>query len=380
MTSNLQVTECKNYEGDYIYNIIEKYFDDYPDQKEILKKSKEVLIKPNLCLPHSPDKAITTHPVIVEQIIKYALNNGAIPVVGENPIGDVKESDFTELIKITGMYDVLKKYNCKYILLGQSGVIEKTFLVSNKTYQIPVSKEYLDAEYVINVPKFKTHGLTGFTGAIKNIFGIIRGKHKACLHTLAKSIDDFSETLIKIYAVKKPELTVMDAIEGLSGNGPGTKGNMKKISLFLIGNDGLLMDEYCSQLLGFSNEEIRTNYYGKKILYEKDRNEKITYYNYTPPQQLKLKDFELPSLYTSNNLEVRDKLYELHKYRIKINYDKCESCYLCLDNCPKECIKDDGSKIFVDQENCILCLCCMEICPHGAIDISMVRFYNELKR
>jgi uncharacterized protein (DUF362 family)/NAD-dependent dihydropyrimidine dehydrogenase PreA subunit len=375
MVSHLLVAGCKEYDEDYIYSLIKNYFDDNLEQKEKLVRSKQVLIKPNLCLAQPPEKAITTHPVIIEQLVKYILDNGIQPLVGENPIGDINESDFMDLIKITGIYDVLKKYNCRYILLGAEGITKKELIISNSVYNIPVSNEYLQSDYVINVPKFKTHGLTGFTGAVKNIFGTVFGKYKACIHTYAKSIDDFNKTLLEIYSLRTPDLNIMDAIEGLSGNGPGTKGDKKKISLLLFGNDGILMDNYCTNLIGLTNDSITV----KQAGICKDTVNKETYYRFNSSTDFKLCDFELPTIYKSSNVEVRNKLYDLHKYKIKIDYNKCKTCYLCRDNCPKKCLKINELGLFVEVKNCILCLCCMEICPHEAIDITTASFYIDLK-
>lgn len=375
MISHLLVAGCKEYDGDYIYSLIKKYFNDNPEQKEKLERSKRVLIKPNLCLAQPPEKAITTHPVVIEQLIKYLQDNGIQPVLGENPIGDLNELGFINLIKITGLYDVLKKYNCRYILLGTEGVTKKEFIISNSVYNIPISNEYLQSDYVINVPKFKTHGLTGFTGAVKNIFGTVLGRYKACIHTYAKSIDDFNKTLLDIYSLRTPDLNIMDAIEGLSGNGPGTKGDMMEISLLLISNDGIVMDNYCKNLIGLTNDEIAIKQTGTTNTIA----EKVIYYKFDPLTDLKLSNFELPTIYRNSNVAVRNKLYDLHKYKIKIDYNKCKTCYLCRDNCPKQCLKINESGLFVEVKNCILCLCCMEICPHEAIDIAMASFYVELK-
>ena len=60
---------------------------------------------------------------------------------------------------------------------------------------------------------------------------------------------------------------------------------------------------------------------------------------------------------------------------IKIDSQKCKSCYLCVDVCPKKVIKK-GSVIgktgesiaeFVDNNECIGCAQCALVCPDIAI-------------
>ena len=67
---------------------------------------------------------------------------------------------------------------------------------------------------------------------------------------------------------------------------------------------------------------------------------------------------------------------------IKINKDKCKSCYLCIDVCPQKLIKKSetigstGEQVveFLDKEKkCIACAQCAMVCP----DIAIVEVVKE---
>ena len=85
--------------------------------------------------------------------------------------------------------------------------------------KLVISRAILDADLVINVPKFKTHLPTRITGAVKNMFGILVGVEKARVHLSVPLPKDFSEALVDIYQVRVPDLTVLDAVVGMEGNG-----------------------------------------------------------------------------------------------------------------------------------------------------------------
>ncbi len=43
-------------------------------------------------------------------------------------------------------------------------------------------KEIRESNFVINVAKAKTHAFAGYTGAVKNLFGVIPGPIKGEMH------------------------------------------------------------------------------------------------------------------------------------------------------------------------------------------------------
>jgi len=67
---------------------------------------------------------------------------------------------------------------------------------------------------------WKTHNLTLFTGAIKNLFGAIPGFKKSEYHKQAPKVEEFSEIIVDIFSAVRPQLNIMDAIEIMEGNGP----------------------------------------------------------------------------------------------------------------------------------------------------------------
>ena len=63
----------------------------------------------------------------------------------------------------------------------------------------------MDADVIISLPKFKTHGLTVITGAIKNSYGFLPGAQKAKLHKIAGNPERFHEIIVDVFRIKVPD-------------------------------------------------------------------------------------------------------------------------------------------------------------------------------
>ena len=102
--------------------------------------------------------------------------------------------------------------------------------------EIGVSQEIMDADIFISLPKFKTHGLTVLTGAIKNSYGILPGAQKARLHQLAGTPKRFHEVIVEVFRLRVPDMFIMDAVVGMEGNGPASP-DVREIGLILAADN-----------------------------------------------------------------------------------------------------------------------------------------------
>jgi uncharacterized protein (DUF362 family)/Pyruvate/2-oxoacid:ferredoxin oxidoreductase delta subunit len=346
-----------SYDSQAIYNTIRNFIESDDALSKKFTAGANLLIKPNLCLPYSPEKGITTHPLLTEQMIRVALDMGLKVSIGESAIAFSMENAFDHLLKITGFYELGKKYDIPIYDFNRFGAITKTFEVNGKKILAPISKLYLEADIVVNMPKFKTHILTGFSGAIKNIYGCVRGKFKGLIHGSAENQMNFCKIVTEIYRQRKIDLTIMDAIEGLDGDGPGVLGNVQKLGFLLIGTDGYMIDKYCAKMMGIDPNKISTNYFYEQMERVSKEDEPIN-------GELPKLTLQLP--YTFSKMKELDP-----NFRIVINTEICSKCGKCAAQCPQKCILLENDKMEVKLETCIHCLCCHEVCPQGAVDITM---------
>ncbi len=325
---------------------------------------KSVLLKPNLLAGAPPGKAVCTHPLFVKAVADIAEEMGIKVAVSDNP-GVSGYGSSLKAAKDSGLFELVGE---KFENPAQSP--ERAGVKSGYTDSFVVSGNILHAEYVINLPKFKTHSLTLFSGAVKNMFGILVGGEKARAHSIGKSRDEFAELLVDIYNIRVPELTVMDAIWGMEGSGP-SNGSMREINKILASDNGFAVDAVCANMMGLKPEEI------PYLRVAKERNlidyEEIEIIG--NPEVLK--DFRIPPTFMKRNFAgsafigfVNSFIFEHFikgPARLKLKRKRCTKCYVCLRQCPVKAISKDKEEFpLIDKKKCIGCYCCDELCPENA--------------
>ena len=149
-------------------------------------RGKKVLIKPNVLRASEAREGIVTHPAVLRAVVeKVESLDPASIVVGDNP-GLFGYGANEEAFRKTGLMEAAKGY---YQNIGNDS--RKVGFNPDFTPELSVSRIVLDADIVISLPKFKTHGLTVITGAIKNSYGFLPGAQKARLHEAAGCAERF---------------------------------------------------------------------------------------------------------------------------------------------------------------------------------------------
>ncbi len=85
MQSTVTVRACDDYSPSKLAEVIRRIFDDLGGLDSMIKSGDRVLLKPNLLMSAAPEKAIVTHPAVVEAVASIALDCGAKPFIGDSP-------------------------------------------------------------------------------------------------------------------------------------------------------------------------------------------------------------------------------------------------------------------------------------------------------
>ncbi len=204
--------------------------------------SSTVLVKPNMVGPSAPELGHTTSPALVRAVVLACLDRGAKVVVGDNP-GGINRNSRT-VAERTG---ILAASEGCFIPISER-VAERVGVETGLS--LVISQAVLNADYVINLPKFKTHLLMMVTGALKNEFGYVAGACKARLHLQASKTETLAKVICDIHQVRPPDLHIMDAITAIEGNGPCHGGQLRKVGALLAGTDGLAVDCIMARMMG----------------------------------------------------------------------------------------------------------------------------------
>ncbi len=323
---------------------------------------KRVWVKPNLLAPHPPAAGVTTDPELVRLVVRGLRQRGAREIiVGDNPAG-VRRVEMEKFLAPTGV--VAASEGC-----FRNISINPVTLRLNSRFvpEVPVSAVINQVDVILNLPVFKTHGLTIITGAIKNLFGIIPGGHKTYLHARADTAAEFAELLVDIYqAVPVPVLTIMDGIRGMDGpNGP-SGGRVLQLGLILASGSPVALDTVMALLAGGSPAKIPTLSIAGARGLGPIRKEEIDIVGDFQP----IRGFILPPVGLAAAVTRVSRFVYPFLRRVPVNHPKlCIRCNECAANCPVQAIVLNPYPV-IDRKRCISCFCCAEICPVRAMTIA----------
>ncbi|EPR10574.1 DUF362 domain-containing protein [Ruminiclostridium papyrosolvens] len=344
----------KTYDENEILKALRESFEFIGGLDSIVKSGDTVLLKLNLTGPFRPEQAATTHPVLVKMMVRLIKECGGHPIIGDGP------ATIKSPIKDTGIEDVAQEEKVPAF------VFEKFQQVHLSDYSIvrdiSYSTDVLQADKVISMPKLKTHALTLYTGAIKNMFGAVAFEQRKALHKY-KTQEEFSKLLTDIFSVRVPDLTVMDGIWGMDGIGP-VHGNPVNFGVLLVSRDAVAIDALSATLLGYKIDDVQM--IGRAS--ERNLGESNLDNMFIDDSCYKERILHTANLIPTLQGGLRERFLKLVLGKIQCDSSKCSKCSACLDGCPANAITMNPYPV-VDENACLHCFRCYEICFHGALSI-----------
>lgn len=323
-------------------------------------RGKRVLVKPNVLRQAGPQEGITTHPAVLRAVVEKLEELGpARIVVGDNP-GLFNYGANEICFEKTGLMEAAKGY---YRNIGNEAV--KMPFRPDYMENVGVSREVLDADVVISLPKFKTHGLTVVTGAIKNSFGILPGAQKARIHKLSGGPKRFHEVIVDVFALRPPDLFIVDAVVAMEGNGPASP-DLRDLGLMLASDNAVALDAVISRMMGLDPAKLGFMQKARAMGLGDFEEQKIEILGKTSP----IPGFKLPPLggeAIAGSPGIQELMIGRTLLRPKADPDACTACGTCVDQCPVSALTMEDNLPVVDADTCITCFCCQELCPEKAI-------------
>lgn len=214
--------------------------------------TKRVLLKPNMVEPTRQIPHMTTHPAVIIAAAEVFRQWGATVTVGEAP-GHVRDTEMA-LVE-SGVSEALHDARLNFADLNYEEVAWR----ANRGRVSPLKGIYFprsvcEADYVVSLPKMKTHHWVGITCAMKNFYGTLPGiKYgwpKNVLHH-----NGIPQTVVDINASLPKTLAIVDAIDCMEGDGP-IMGSMKHLGLVLIGQSLPAVDATAARIMGLRPERV----------------------------------------------------------------------------------------------------------------------------
>ncbi|MFA4889674.1 MAG: DUF362 domain-containing protein [Candidatus Omnitrophota bacterium] len=366
MKPQIAIVKCPDYNPELVQVKVKQALDSLGGMANFIRPESRVLVKPNLLMAKEPEAAVTTHPEVLRAVIKLLKTLNCRIFVGDGPSVWGKQ--------IENVDEVYARTGIKQVCLEEQVELVK-FDKRRWRGKFPLTTWLDSCDYFINLPKFKTHEFTTLTAAIKNLFGLVSGTYKTELHKKFFSPQSFSEILVDIYEEAKPALTVVDAIDVMEGDGPGTAGKPRHCGLLLAGVDCLAIDSVLAKIMGLEPMDILTNKIAaqRKLGASDIREIEILGENLSG---LNIQPFVLPA--TSIRSKVPQPIINFAKkfirYLPKAYQENCIRCGACIKACPQKIINLKKGMIVIRYQGCISCFCCQEVCPQSAIKVKKSLF------
>jgi len=233
---------CSSYKKNEVRAALERFWQLAGGIHSFIRPSDRVLIKPNLIVPADVSKPAQTHPSVITELARMIQEVGGKPAVGDSPAwGNVRSC-----LKALEIDTVLESMGVEIVQLN------KAVRVCIDGARVGISRAALEADVIINVPKFKAHQQLGATFAVKNMFGCVVGKEKPVWHFLRGGQPSaFCRLLLGIYRHLAPATTLIDGIVAMEGQGP-TSGSAKPLGLLIGGQDPIACEYACCRLIGLN--------------------------------------------------------------------------------------------------------------------------------
>lgn len=360
--------DTESYDKKVLYEAICAHFDALNIINDI-KPGMRVLIKPNLLSGHRPERAVTTHPHLLWAIIKWLRHNGIEDIIiADSPGGAYLPSALKNIYHICEYSELEDCATLNYDTQWQTIPCDKGFM----SHSFNIINPILQADYIINAAKLKTHSMTVLSAGIKNLFGAIPGLQKPEMHCRIPKKENFAQMLVELAQTVKPNLTVIDAIECMEGNGP-SGGQVHRLNLTLASKNVYEQDWFAAALMGIDQKNIPMLRIAKdKGLIEPDSIKILG--SYTKPDR----PFLLPKSISTSIMFMLPKGLQKPAYNVasailkpypKVIRKNCIGCGKCAESCPAKIIQIKKKIAVFPKKGCISCFCCQEMCKSGAIKV-----------
>lgn len=344
---------------------------------EELKPGMAVVLKPNLVMSSKPEQAIITHPAFTAAVGKCVQRAGGKVLIAESPGGPYTPAAMKAIFRATGYTDMAEA--CGFSLYTACKSRAVTLPGARRCRELSVVEPFLERDYLIDLAKLKTHGMVGFSGAVKNLFGAVPGLQKPELHCRFPEREPFSEMLVDLCDFLRPDLCFLDGIWAMEGNGP-TGGQRRDLGVLAASKSPYAADVAAASLVGMDPGKIDMlrNAQGRglgplsagelELLGE-------------PLEDLSAPDFLKAEAASTDFIDrlpkpLRPAAKKLATPWPRIDRKRCVGCGKCAESCPQHTIRIQGGKAVIRYQNCIRCFCCHEMCPKHVVDIKRLGLFR----
>ncbi|MBR1954478.1 MAG: DUF362 domain-containing protein [Clostridia bacterium] len=377
--SKVAMSACADYQPQNVQTAVSDVLAQLGGLQNFVKPDQKVFIKVNLVREMSPDKHGTTHPEAVIALVNELSKITQNIIVGDSCGGMYTKGVMNVVYNKCKMTEIANRTCAK---LNDDFDFQTVELNGKSLQKCEIINAFTSADVVINFTKLKTHSFAGYTGAVKNLYGLIPGLLKVELHSRFPDLGDFCNLLCDIeqYAKSKIVLHMIDGVIGMEGAGP-TNGKPKFIGQILASPNPYELDVVAVSLFGKPFDMPLLQVAKERGLVSDDLD--TIDFDFATLEGKFVDNFDIPEVTSANTFLNMPKWVKklAKKYltkKVKIDKNRCRGCGKCVTHCPAEALQVVDKKAKLKQSKCIRCYCCQELCPFDAVQLKKTFMYRVL--
>ena len=347
---------------------------------KLVTPETKIVLKPNLLMKRKPAMATTTHPALVAAVVRELKRLGATDItIADSPGGPYTKTLLEGIYRGCGMKQAADA-GAKLNTAAGFAVVDAPDATLCRSFGIidPIR----GADLVINLPKLKTHALTGLSGAVKNLLGCVPGMQKPELHLRFSERRRFCRMLVELAQLVNPGFTIVDAVVSMEGEGPSA-GTLRETGMTFAAKNPFALDLALCEFAGISAKNVPTITVSQELgLCPRD----VFELEYLGEKPLPVPDFIVPAFRTPNFSDrvpapLRGAVMKLAgaflEPRPVVKATECTGCGRCKKFCAAKAIEVAEGKAVIDRGKCIRCFCCHEMCPTKSIGLKKAALFRH---
>ncbi len=362
------LSRCGTYGGE-LSALIHRVFESFHLYDRI-RPGMTVVLKPNLVMRSNPEDAAITHPAFTAAVGDCVKRAGGKVLIAESPGGPYTPAVMRGHFKACGYTDMAESHG--FSLYTDCKSREVPLPEGIRCRRLSVAEPFLDRDFLIDLAKLKTHCMTGFSGAVKNLFGAVPGLQKPELHCRFPEREAFSQMLVDLCRFLKPDFSFLDGIWAMEGDGPtgGKRRDLKAV----IGADNPFAADVCgAALIGLDPMSVHMLRLGREQGLGPGTVEEPELLG-DPFGSLLTPDFQRARAASTDFIDRLPRFLRPAARKVATPYPRidkkaCVGCGKCAESCPQHTIVLKERRAEIDYKRCIRCFCCHEMCPQHVIDV-----------
>lgn len=327
-----------------------------------------VVLKPNLVAPRHARTGATTSLELLGLFAARLRDHGARPAIFETP---GMEYRMAETWRFFDLPSLARSHGAELLSAQETDWVSVKIPGGRVLKKARVHRAALE-HHLINLPKLKTHIVTGATLAMKNLMGLCHDDTKRAMHILG-----IHGSIVDLNRLIHPTFNVIDGTIGMQGDG-AVYGIPKDVGMLLASPNPLAVDLVGLELMGLGVEAVphlrfALREFGVPALGR--LGDLVVPERFLAPRPSKVYLLAYRLLYVVdtwfyrfNGMHFNEYLYRrgfagTRPYIVK---EECDGCGACFSVCPSpESLDVKRKRIRLDT--CLRCLECVDACARGAL-------------